>query len=156
MLFASNLLKIRAKEIGVDKGLPVFVDYCSCKRHSLSPLRLRVRSYIHLISTMKTSPCPDFIDYWGRGTLWCLGIRVWRDRCQAIKCEPDEPGASMVLLEDAHSLPFYQLQGQGAVPAIVVAIAIHMTMHPESDLMEVLSCNKTLEEARRDAERDYL
>ena len=104
---------------------------------------------------MKTSSCADFIDYWERGTLWCLGVRVWRDQCQAIKCEPDEPGNSMVLIEAAQALPFEYLQGRAPVPAIVFSIATHMMMNPDSDLLELLSCTKTLEQAQQDAEPTY-
>jgi len=104
---------------------------------------------------MKTSSCADFIDYWERGTLWCLGVRVWRDQCQAIKCEPDEPGNSMVLIEAAYALPLEYLYGKAPVPAIVFSIATHMMMNPESDLLELLSATKTLEEAQQDAEPTY-
>ena len=104
---------------------------------------------------MKTSLHPDFIDYWERGTLWCIGVRVWQDRCQAIKCEPNDPGASMVLVEASYALPFPILQGQTPVPVIVFAIATHMMMHPDSDLLEVLSSNKTLAEARQSADLQY-
>jgi hypothetical protein len=104
---------------------------------------------------MKTSSCPDFIDYWERGTLWCLGVRVWRDQCQAIKCEPNDPGASMALIETVYPLPFEGLQGKGSVPTIVFAIATHIAVHPESDLLEVLARKKTLEEARQDTVPAY-
>jgi hypothetical protein len=104
---------------------------------------------------MKTSPCPDFIDYWERGTLWCLGVRVWKDECQAIKCESKEPGTSMVLIEDPHPLPFENLDGRAPVPMIVFAIATHMLMNPASDLLELLSRKKTLEQAEGDAEPCY-
>ena len=61
----------------------------------------------------------------------------------------------MVLLEESHPLPFDYLQGRGSVPAIVVAIAVHITVHPESDLLDVLACNKSFDDARRDATADY-
>jgi hypothetical protein len=104
---------------------------------------------------MKTSPCPDFIDYWERGTLWCLGVRVWKDQCQALKCETTDPGNSMALIETAHPLPFEYLHGKGYVPAIVFSIATHMAVHPESDLLELLSLRKTLDEARQDSTVTY-
>jgi hypothetical protein len=104
---------------------------------------------------MKTSPCPDFIDYWERGTLWCLGVRVWKTECQAIRCESKEPGASMLLIEDPHPLPFENLDGRAPVPMIVFAIATHMLMNPASDLLELLACKKTLEQAEEDAEPSY-
>lgn len=104
---------------------------------------------------MKTSPHPDFIDYWERGTLWCIGVRVWQDRCQATRCEPNEPEASMVLVEGSYPLPFPNLQGRTPVPLIVFAIATHMMVHPDSDLFEVLRGTKSLAEARASAEVDY-
>ena len=104
---------------------------------------------------MKTSPCPDFIDYWERGTLWCLGVRVWKDQCQAIKCKPDEPGNRMVLVEASYPLPFVYLAGIGRVPAIVFAIATHMVMTPQSDLLELLACKKIFEQAQQDAHPAY-
>jgi hypothetical protein len=103
---------------------------------------------------MKTSPCPDFIDYWERGTAWCLGVRIWADRCQAIKCDPDQPGSSLVLTEDSYPLPFAGMDGSGPVPVIVFAIATHMMLHPDSDLVDVLSGKKTLWEAQQSAEPD--
>jgi hypothetical protein len=60
----------------------------------------------------------------------------------------------MALIEAPHPLPFEYLQGKGSVPAIVFAIATHIMM-PESDLLELLSCQKTLEEARQDADTAY-
>lgn len=104
---------------------------------------------------MKTSPAPDFIDYWERGMAWCLGIRVWSDRCQAIKCEPDQPGNGMLLTEESYPLPFLDMHGKGLVPTIVFAIATHMMVHPESDLLDVLLCKKTLSEARENADLTY-
>jgi hypothetical protein len=104
---------------------------------------------------MKTCPVQDFIDYWERGTIWCLGIRVWSDRCQALKCGPDQPGSNLVLTEEFYPLPFHGVEGKGPVPVIVFAIATHMMVHPDSDLIDVLSGQKTLGEARQGADVDY-
>jgi hypothetical protein len=104
---------------------------------------------------LKTSPCPDFIDYWERGELWCLGVRVWKNECQALKCDANEPGSTMALVESPYPLPFEMVQGQGMVPTLVFAIAIHMVVHPESDLLDLLACRKTLEQARQDAKQTY-
>jgi hypothetical protein len=104
---------------------------------------------------MKTSPHPDFIDYWERGTLGCIGVRVWENYCQAISCEPRGNAETMVLVELSYALPFTNLQGRSPVPLIVFAIATHMMMHPESDLLEVLGRTKSLAEARLSASPDY-
>ena len=104
---------------------------------------------------MKTSPLPDFNDYWERGTVWCLGVRVWADRCQALKCEPDKPGSSMILTEDSYPLPFFGAEGNTGVPVIVFGIATHMAVHPESDLIDVLSGRKTLSEARQNSRAEF-
>lgn len=61
----------------------------------------------------------------------------------------------MVLIEDPHPLPFEKLKGSAPVPMIVFAIVTHMMMNPESDLLELLSCKKTLEQAEADAELAY-
>ena len=87
--------------------------------------------------------------------MWCIGIRVWEDRCQAIKCAPEEPATSMVLAEDSYPLPFANLQGTSPVPLIVFAIATHMMLHPDSDLLEVLGLRKSVSDARQDATVDY-
>jgi hypothetical protein len=59
---------------------------------------------------------------------------VWADRCQALKCEPDQPGSRLVLTEESYPLPFRGVEGVGMVPVIVFAIATHMMLHPDSDL----------------------
>jgi hypothetical protein len=61
----------------------------------------------------------------------------------------------MVLTEESYPLPFTGMQGNGPVPVIVFAIATHMMLHPDSDLVDVLSCKKTLWEAQQYAERGY-
>jgi hypothetical protein len=61
----------------------------------------------------------------------------------------------MVLIEDPHPLPFENLDGRAPVPMIVFAIATHLLINPASDLLELLSCKKTLEQAEEDAERSY-
>jgi hypothetical protein len=61
----------------------------------------------------------------------------------------------MILTEDSYPLPFTGMEGSGSVPVIVFAIATHMMLHPDSDLVDVLSCKKTVREAQQDAERDY-
>jgi len=104
---------------------------------------------------MKTSVSPEFIDYWEFGTLWCLGVRVWKDRCQAIKCDPTGPATSMATIEESYELPFEFMQGTAPVPAIVFSIATHMMIHPVSDLLDVLTRKKSLESARLGAERKY-
>jgi hypothetical protein len=47
------------------------------------------------------------------------------------------------------------MEGSGSVPVIVFAIATHVILHPDSDLLNVLSRKKTLWEAQQYAERDY-
>jgi hypothetical protein len=61
----------------------------------------------------------------------------------------------MLLTEESYPLPFLEMHGKGVVPTIVFAIATHMMIHPESDLLDVLSCKKTLSEARQNAESTY-
>jgi hypothetical protein len=68
---------------------------------------------------------------------------VWADRCQALKCEPDQPGTSLLLTEESYPLPFRGVEGAGMVPVIVFAIATHMMLHPASDLLQVLSGENT-------------
>jgi hypothetical protein len=46
------------------------------------------------------------------------------------------------------------MDGSGPVPVIVFAIATHMMLHPDSDLVDVLSGKKTLWEAQQSAEPD--
>jgi hypothetical protein len=87
--------------------------------------------------------------------VWCLGIRVWTDRCQALRCPPSEPGTSRVLTEESYPLPFRFVEGEGMVPILVFAIATHMMVHPDSDLIDVLSGEKTFGEARQGAEAEY-
>jgi hypothetical protein len=82
-------------------------------------------------------------------------VGLWKDECQAIKCESKEPDTSMVLIKDRHPLPFENLDGRAPVPMIVFAIATHMLMNPASDLLELLSRKKTLEQAEEDAEPSY-
>ena len=77
------------------------------------------------------------------------------DRCQAIKCEPSQPGSGRLLTEEPYPLPFLEIHGEGMLPTIVFAIATHMMIHPESDLLDVLSCEKTLLDARQDADLTY-
>ncbi len=61
----------------------------------------------------------------------------------------------MLLTEEPYPLPFLEIQGKGLVPTIVFAIATHMMIHPESDLLDVLSCKKTLSDARQNADLNY-
>jgi len=61
----------------------------------------------------------------------------------------------MFLVEASYPLPFLNLQGRSPVPLIVFAIATHMMMHPDSDLLEVLGSTKSLSEAREGASLDY-
>ena len=55
----------------------------------------------------------------------------------------------------SYPLPFANLQGASPVPLIVFAIATHMMLHPESDLLEVLGLRKSIADARQDATVDY-
>jgi hypothetical protein len=61
----------------------------------------------------------------------------------------------MLLSEESYLLPFREIRGEGLVPTIVFAIATHMMLHPESDLLDVLSCQKMLSDARQNVDSAY-
>ena len=103
---------------------------------------------------MKT-PSPDrsYIDYWqdyGTGRKSHYGIRIWEDRCCAItnveSANPQELGKT-------HPLPM-DLSDRAPKNSVTNIAGEHMTHHPHSDLLDVLTCKKPFRNAVNDALND--
>jgi hypothetical protein len=95
---------------------------------------------------MKTiSPDRTYIDYWqdyGTGKRSHFGIRVWADHCSAItNVGAEDPSP----FGDPHELPI-ERSGKGQ-HSLNNVIDEHMTRHPDSDLVAVLTGAKAFRDA---------
>jgi hypothetical protein len=93
-----------------------------------------------------TGPDRTYIDYWqdyGIGMKSHFGIRVWEDRCSAITnvgaSHPRLLGSPCVLPVDLSST-----EGRHSLNNVIFE---HTTRHPESDLVPVLTGEKSFREA---------
>jgi hypothetical protein len=102
---------------------------------------------------MKTSPRSDFIDYWDRGSLWCFGVRVWLTECKAISNDPGESPDKMVAIEPPCKIPL----NPQALPnrLLIASIAAHMGIHPDSDLLNLLTGKITFAQALVSVKPNY-
>lgn len=107
-----------------------------------------------------TADC-SFIDYWEPHQTWYAGVRVWKDRCQAIATKPGEaPNSLRPISEQAYPipLPIDILDGPkhtDSIPLLTLNIIRHCGRYPESDLREVLSNEISFEDALKGAAANY-
>jgi hypothetical protein len=113
---------------------------------------------------MKTAPAgQDYIDYWHRKNNACSGVRVWRDRCQALRTSAGPEAFSGV--GDPVKLP---VRGQlldsigpagwtylDVKPQVTHEVLLHVSLHPDSDIVAVLTGEKSFDDALKNAEPSY-
>jgi hypothetical protein len=113
---------------------------------------------------MKTAPAgQDYIDYWHQKKNICSGVRVWQDHCQAIRStagpEALAPSGDTLKLPLTHqlldSIPPAGWTYLDSKPQITHEVLLHVHANPDSDLVKVLTKEKTFEEARKSARESY-
>jgi hypothetical protein len=113
---------------------------------------------------MKTAPAgQDYIDYWHRKNEVCSGVRVWRDRCQALKTSSG-PEAFTTFGEDLR-LPVRSQLLESISPAgwtyldmkpqLTREVLLHVSLHPDSDISAVLTGEKSFDDAVKSADASY-
>ena len=105
--------------------------------------------------TDKKTAAPDrsYIDYWCKPESHCCGIRVWDGRCQAITNEAEESPVEMrPYPEGPHSIPVDSKKlgmpmSVNTVLQIATKVRLYMKLHPDSDLLDVLTGEKSFAKA---------
>ena len=119
--------------------------------------------------TDKKIAAPDrsYIDYWDnqdwdtQKSRCCCGIRVWNDRCQAITNEAEESPVEMrPYPEGPHSIPVDSKKlgmpkSFDTALQITTKVHLYMNLHPDSDLLDVLTEKKSFAKALKSAVPHY-
>jgi hypothetical protein len=114
---------------------------------------------------MKTAPAgQDYIDYWHRKNDTWSGVRVWSGHCQIIKSNTGPE--AFAVSGDVLKLPLRHQMLDSISPAgwtyldskpqITHEVLVHVKSNPDSDLVKVLTQEKTFEEARQSASESYV
>src|SRR5687767_10213907 len=113
---------------------------------------------------MKTAPAgQDYIDYWHRKHDVYSGVRVWRDRCQALRTSSGPEGFtasgdSVKLPVKAQLLDSISPAGWTYLdvkPQVTHEVLLHVSLHPDSDVVAVLTGDKNFDEALKSADKSY-
>lgn len=113
--------------------------------------------------TDKKIAAPDrsYIDYWCKPGTHCCGIRVGNGRCQAITNEAGESPVEMrPYPEGPHSIPVDSKKlgmSKSVDTALQITTKVHlyMNLHPDSDLLDVLTEKKSFAKALESAAPHY-
>jgi hypothetical protein len=113
---------------------------------------------------MKTAPAgQSYIDYWHRKNNTCSGIRVWRDRCQALRSEAGPEafaaaGDSVKLPVRSQLLDSISPAGWTYLdvkPQVTHEVLLHVSLYPDSDVVALLTGDKSFDEALKSAASSY-
>ena len=105
----------------------------------------------------------DYIDYWHRKNDVCSGVRVWRDHCQALSTDagPEafraigDPVKMPVRDQLLESIPPVGWTYLDVKPQVTREVLLHVSLHPDSDVLAVLTGDKTFDEALKSAKASY-
>lgn len=113
---------------------------------------------------MKTAPAgQEFIDYWHQKNGIYSGVRVWRDHCQALKTSSG-PEAFTAYGDDVKMPVRSQLLDSispagwtylDVKPQVTHEVLLHVSLHPDSDVVALLTGDKSFDDARTSAESSY-
>src|SRR5688500_2721596 len=119
---------------------------------------------MRIVLTMKTAPAgQDYIDYWHKKNDICSGVRVWRDRCQALNAlsgpEGFAPAGDTVKLPVKSQL----LDSIGPAgwtyldvkPQVTHEVLVHVSLYPDSDVVALLTGDMSFDDALKSAGASY-
>ena len=119
---------------------------------------------MRIVLAMKTAPAgQDYIDYWHQRNDVCSGVRVWRDRCQALRTSTGPE--AFATAGDAMKMPVKSQLLDSLSPAgwtyldvkpqVTHEVLVHVSLYPNSDVVAVLTGDKSFDEALKSADSSY-